>query len=305
MSDFVVLFSSFVFKESHMTNRKIVFSALLMALVLGGPVLGQDLDGTLKKIKTSGTFTIGYRDSAPPFSFPGPDKRPVGYSIDVCMQVASAIQKQLGMADLKLNWVPVTAENRIDMVAQGKVDIECGTTTMTLSRQERVDFSLMTFIDGAGLLTTAGTNWRGVADLTDKRIAVIPGTTTEKALNDFLKKEFISVKVVPVKDHLEGVGAIEKGLADAFASDRGTLIGIAVTSKDPTRFALANVVFSFEPYGLMMRRNDAAFRLAVNRALAGLYRSGGFVPIYERWFGGFGKPSEAIQAMYLLNGLPE
>jgi len=288
-----------------MTNIKAVLLAALTALALGGPVLGQDLDGTLKKIKTSGTFTIGYRDSAPPFSFPGPDKRPVGYSIDVCMQVASAIQKQLGMADLKLNWVPVTAENRIDMVAQGKVDIECGTTTMTLSRQERVDFSLMTFIDGAGLLTTAGTNWRGVADLTDKRIAVIPGTTTEKALNDFLKKEFISVKVVPVKDHLEGVGAIEKGLADAFASDRGTLIGIAVTSKDPTRFALANVVFSFEPYGLMMRRNDAAFRLAVNRALAGLYRSGGFVPIYERWFGGFGKPSEAIQAMYLLNGLPE
>ena len=288
-----------------MTNIKIVFTALLMALVLGGPVLGQDLDGTLKKIKTSGTFTIGYRDSAPPFSFPGPDKRPVGYSIDVCMQVAGAIQKQLGMADLKLNWVPVTAENRIDMVAQGKVDIECGTTTMTLSRQERVDFSLMSFIDGAGLLTTAGTNWRGVADLTDKRIAVIPGTTTEKALNDFLKKEFISVKVVPVKDHLEGVAAIEKGLADAFASDRGTLIGIAVTSKDPTRFALANVVFSYEPYGLMMRRNDAAFRLAVNRALAGLYRSGGFVPIYDRWFGGFGKPSEAIQAMYLLNGLPE
>ena len=206
-----------------MTNMKIVFGALLTALLLGGPVLGQDLDGTLKKIKTSGTFTIGYREAAPPFSFPGPDKRPVGYSIDICMHVASAIQKQLGMADLKLNWVPVTAENRIDMVAQGKVDIECGTTTITLSRQERVDFSLMTFIDGAGLLTTAGANWRGIADLTDKRIAVIPSTTTEKALTDFLKKEFITVKVVPVKDHLEGLAAIEKGLADAFASDRGTL----------------------------------------------------------------------------------
>jgi ABC-type amino acid transport substrate-binding protein len=284
---------------------KIVFGALLTTLLLGGPVLGQDLDGTLKKIKTSGTFTIGYREAAPPFSFPGPDKRPVGYSIDLCMHVASAIQKQLGMDNLKLNWVPVTAENRIDMVAQGKVDIECGTTTMTLSRQERVDFSLMTFIDGAGLLATAGTNWRGVSDLTDKRIAVIPSTTTEKALNDFLKKEFISVKVIPVKDHLEGLAAVEKGLADAFASDRGTLIGIAITSKDPKRFALANVVFSYEPYGLMVRRNDAAFRLAVNRALAELYRSGGFVPIYERWFGAFGKPSDAIQAMYLLNGLPE
>jgi len=288
-----------------MTNIKAMVLVLLTTLVFAGPAFGQDLDGTLKKIKTSGTFTIGYREAAPPFSFPGPDKRPVGYSIDICMHVAGEIQKQLGIDNLKLNWVPLTAENRIDMVAQGKVDIECGTTTMTLSRQERVDFSLMTFIDGAGLLTTAGVNWRGAADLADKRIAVIPGTTTEKALSDVLKKEFITVQTIKVKDHLEGIAAVEKGSADAFASDRGTLAGIALTSKDPGRFALANVVFSYEPYGLMMRRNDAAFRLAVNRALAGLYRTGGIVPIYERWFGAFGKPSEAIQAMYLINGLPE
>jgi ABC-type amino acid transport substrate-binding protein len=288
-----------------MTNIKLALLALLTALVLTGAAPAQDLDGTLKKIKTSGTFTIGYRDAAPPFSFPGPDKRPVGYSIDICMHVAGAIQKQLGIDNLKLNWVPLTAENRIDMVAQGKVDIECGTTTMSLSRQEKVDFSLMTFIDGAGLLTAAGVNWRGAGDLADKRIAVIPGTTTEKALSDVLKKEFITVQIIKVKDHLEGLAAVEKGSADAFASDRGTLAGIALTSKDPGRFALANVVFSYEPYGLMMRRNDAAFRLAVNRAVAGLYRSGGIVPIYERWFGAFGKPSEGIQAMYLLNGLPE
>jgi glutamate/aspartate transport system substrate-binding protein len=287
-----------------MTTMKRVFGVLL-ALVLAAPVFGQDLDGTLKKIKTSGTFTIGYREAAPPFSFPGPDKRPVGYSIEICMHVASVIQKQLRMDNLKLNWVPVTAENRIDMVAQGKVDIECGTTTITLSRQERVDFSLMTFIDGAGLLTAAGVNWRGAADLADKRIAVIPGTTTEKALADVLKKEFITVQIVKVKDHLEGLAAVEKGQADAFAGDRGTLAGIAITSKDPGRFALANVVFSYEPYGLMMKRNDPAFRLAVNRALAELYRSGGFIPIYDRWFGVFGKPPEAIMVMYLLNGLPE
>jgi ABC-type amino acid transport substrate-binding protein len=283
----------------------VVLSALLAALFMAAPGFGQDLDGTLKKIKSSGTFTIGYREAAPPFSFPGPDKRPVGYSVDLCMHVAGAIQKQLGMDNLKLAWVPVTAENRIQMVAQGKVDIECGTTTITLSRQEQVDFSLMTFIDGAGLLTAAGVNWRGAADLADKRIAVIPGTTTEKALAEVLKKEFITVQTIKVKDHLEGLAAVEKGSADAFASDRGTLAGIAITSKDPKRFALASVVFSYEPYGLMVRRNDAAFRLAVNRALAGLYRSGGFIPIYERWFGVFGKPSEAILAMYMLNGLPE
>ena len=287
-----------------MKNKQIALGVLLAAWVVGGVAFGQELDGTLKKIKASSTFTLGYLESAPPFSFPGPDRRPVGYSIDLCTHVASAIQKQLGV-DLKLNWVPVTTENRIDMVASGKVDIDCSTTTATLSRQEKVDFSLMTFADGGGLLTKSDLKLGAVADLADKRIAVIPGTTTETALQKFLKEEFVSVKYVPVKNHLEGLAAIEKGLAEAFASDRGILIGLAVTSKDPTRFALPNILFSYEPYGFMLRRNDAAFRLAVNRSLAGLYRSGVIAPIYERWFGAFGKPSPAIQAMYMLNGLPE
>lgn len=284
------------------TNR--VKSVFFAALLIATPAIGQELDGTLKKIKTTGTFTLGYREAAPPFSFPGPDRRPVGYSIDLCTQIASDVQKHLG-TNLKLNWVPVTAENRIDMVAQSKVDIECGTTTASLSRQERVDFSLMTFVDGGGVLTRSDTKFESVTDFADKRIAVIPGTTTETALTKFFKESFVIIKQVPVKDLLEGLGAVEKGSADAFASDRGILIGLAVTSKDPTRFSMPNLLFSYEPYGFMMRRNDAAFRLAVNRSLAALYRSGGIVPIYERWFGAFGKPSPAIQAMYLLNGLPE
>ena len=288
-----------------MTNTKVVLGAFLAALVLAGPAQGQELDGTLKKIKSSGTLTMGYRESVPPFSFQGPDKEPVGYSIDLCKYVAAGIQKQLGMDSLKVTWLPVTAENRIDMVAQGKIDIECGTTTASLSRQERVDFSLMTFVDGGSLLATSAANLQTLADLVGKRIAVIPGTTTEKALADFLKKKSLTVETVLVKDHAEGIAALEGGRAQAFASDRGILIGLAVTSKDPGRFFLANLLFSYEPYGLMIRRNDAAFRLVVNRALAQLYRSGGIVPIYDRWFGGIGKPSEALEAMYLLNGLPE
>jgi glutamate/aspartate transport system substrate-binding protein len=286
------------------TKMKIIFGVLLAALALARSSIGQELDGTLKKIKDSSTFTLGYLTSAPPFSFPGPDKRPVGYSIDLCTQVASKIQQQLGI-NLKLNWVPVTPENRLEMVASGKVDIDCGTTTASLSRQERVDFSLMTFVDGGGLLTKSDFNLRAIADLADKRIAVIPGTTTETALGKFLKEEFVTVQIVRVKNHVEGLAAVEKGLAEAFASDRGILIGLAVTSKEPSNFALPNILFSYEPYGFMVRRNDAAFRLAVNRALAALYRSGDIVPIYERWFGAFGKPSQAIQSMYLLNGLPE
>ena len=287
-----------------MAKVKIVVGVLTTSLLLVGVAVGQQLDGTLKKIKDSNTFTLGYLTSAPPFSFPGPDKRPVGYSIDLCTQIASSLQKQLG-ANLKLNWVPVTTENRLDMVASGKVDIECGTSTTSLARQERVDFSLMTFVDGGGLLTKKDLVLRSVADLTDKKIAVIPGTTTEPALAKALKEEFISVQTVPVKNHVEGLAAIEKGTADAFASDRGILIGLVVTSKDPSLFALPPVLFSYEPYGFMVRRNDAAFRLAVNRALAQLYRSGDVAAIYDRWFGAFGRPSQAIQAMYLLNGLPE
>jgi ABC-type amino acid transport substrate-binding protein len=271
-------------KEIYMKNTKAVLYAFLVLLVVTNAAPAQELDGTLKKIKDSGTLTLGYLESAPPFSFPGPDKRPVGYSIDLCMHVASAIQKQLG-TNLKLAWEPVTTSNRIDMVTQGKVDIECGTTTASLARQERVDFSLMTFVDGGSLLTFGDVKFASVADLTGKRIAVIPGTTTESALSKFLKEEFVTVELVPVKDHVEGRAAIEKGAVDAFG--------------------LANLLFSYEPYGFMLRRNDAAFRLAVNRALAELYRSRGIAPIYDRWFGGFGKPTQAIQAMYLLNGLPE
>jgi ABC-type amino acid transport substrate-binding protein len=279
--------------------------SVVMMMVHVVPALGQDLDGTLKKIKTSGTLTIGYRESSPPFSFLGTDKRPIGYSIDLCMAVASAIQKQLAMSDLKLAWVPVTPDSRIAAVAQGKVDIECGSTTASLSRQTQVDFSLMTFVDGGTLLTLASSGFKGLGDLAGKRIAVAPGTTTERSLGEFLKSEFISATTVPVKDHAEGLAALQDGRAEAYASDRGILMGLALTSGDPKRFAIGSTAFSYEPYAFMVRRNDSAFRLAVNRALAEVYRSGKIAPLYERWFGAFGAPSVALQMMYRLNGLPE
>jgi ABC-type amino acid transport substrate-binding protein len=279
--------------------------ALLALAVTAGLAPAQDLDGTLKKIKTSGTLSLGYRESSPPFSFIGTDRRPLGYSIDLCMHVAGAIQKTLGMTDLKLSWVPVAPDTRIDAVARGTVDLECGSTTASLSRQEKVDFSLMTFVDGGSLLTLAGETLRSLEDLRDRRIGVVPGTTTEKALAEFLAKEFVKVRMVNVRDHGEGLAALEARTIDAYASDRGILIGLAITSGDPKRFGLANALFSYEPYGLMLRRNDAAFRLVVNRALADLYRSGRIGPIYDRWFGAFGRPSAALQSMYLLNGLPE
>jgi ABC-type amino acid transport substrate-binding protein len=291
--------------KSRFNLERIAFALFAIMLLYGVvPAEAQQLDGALKTIKSTSTLNLGYLESAPPFSFAGPDKKPAGYSIDLCARIASAIQKQLDV-NLKLNWVVVTPENRISMVESGKIDIECGTSTTSLSRFERVDLSHMTFVDGGSLLIRIDSTFKTVSDLAGKRVAVIPGTTTQSALSKFLKEEFVSITEVPVKDHIEGRTALEKGTVDAYASDSGILIGLAVTAPNPKLFGLAEGRFSYEPYGFMVRRNDPAFRLAVNRALATLYRSGDILPIYDRWFGSFGKPGDAIVAMYMLNGLPD
>jgi ABC-type amino acid transport substrate-binding protein len=284
-------------------KRPLILATL--TLLLASPALGQDLQGTLKKISDAKTINIGYRETAVPFSFVGTDKQPAGFTVDLCRRVAGGIQQQLKLADLKVNWVQVTSENRLQMVANGTVDIECGTTTQTLSRSEQVDFSLMTFVDGGAFLVRSDSKLSTIADLAGKKVAVIPTTTTATALNDALQRSFTTVQIVPVKDHADGLAALERGAADAYASDRTILIGLAVTSKDPTKLALGDQGFSYEPYALVVRRNDSAFRLAVNRVLANIYRGPQIVEIYNRWFGGFGRPSTLLQIMFLLNAIPE
>jgi ABC-type amino acid transport substrate-binding protein len=274
-------------------------------ICLASPVFGQQHQNTLDKIKKAKSITMGYRESSFPFSFVGDDKKPTGYSVELCHRVTAAIQQKLGLSELPIKWVAVTPENRIASVANGSIDLECGSTTNTLGRQEQVDFSLMTFVDGGSLLVHGNANVSRLSDLAGKRIAVVPGTTTEKVMTEALRKANISVQMIKVKEHADGIAAIDKGTADAYASDRVILIGLAMTSKDPTKLALSDQYFSYEPYGLMLRRGDADFRLAVNRALARLYRSGEIIPIYERWFGSFERTSNLLQAMYLLQSLPE
>jgi len=284
--------------------RRSLITALL-TVFLASPALGQDLQGTLKKISDSKTISLGYRETAVPFSFVGADKQPAGFVVDLCRRVAGGIQQQLKLADIKMNWVLVTSENRIQTVANGTVDLECGTTTQTLRRSEQVDFSLMTFVDGGSFLVKADSKLNSLADLASKKVAVIPSTTTATSLNDALQKSFTTVQIVPVKDHADGLAALESGRADAYASDRTILIGLAVTSKEPSKLALSDQGFSYEPYGLVLRRNDSAFRLSVNRVLANIYRGAQIVEIYNKWFGAFGRPSPLLQIMFLLNAIPE
>ena len=282
---------------------RILVLAGALALVLPVPAPAQELQGTLKKIKDSGTIAIGYREQSVPFSFRGNDGKPAGYSIDLCSRIVTGIQQQLKLPKLDVKWVPVTPENRIASVVNGTVDLECGSTTNSLSRQEQVDFSHMTFVDGGSLLIKAD-RVAAMQDLGGKKIAVIPGTTTEPAVRAALQKSFLTAQIIPVKDHREGLAAVENGTADAYASDRVILIGLVVTAKEG-QFAIGEQYLSYEPYGFMLRRGDSPFRLAVNRVLSSLYRSREVMQIYGRWFGKLGEPGNLLIAMYALHALPE
>ena len=286
-----------------MSARGRFLAGIALALLLPGVAPAQELTGTLKKIKDSGTIAIGYREQSVPFSFRGNDGKPAGYSIDLCQRIVTGVQQQLKLSKLDVKWVAVTPETRIPSVVNGTIDLECGSTTNTLSRQEQVDFSHMTFVDGGSLLIKAD-KVAAMQDLGGKKIAVIPGTTTETAVRAVLQKAFVTAQIVPVKDHREGLAAVESGSADAYASDRVILIGLVVTAKEG-QFAIGEQYLSYEPYGLMLRRGDAPFRLAVNRVLSSLYRSREVTQIYARWFGKLGEPGNLLIAMYALHALPE
>jgi glutamate/aspartate transport system substrate-binding protein len=277
----------------------------LALLVLLGAACATPAPDTLRKIRETGSVTLGYRDSSRPFSFLGDRGEPVGYTIDLCARVVAQVQTATGRPDLKVKWVRVTPEDRVAAVAEGRVDLECGSTTASLSRQEQVDFSYPTFVDGGSLLVAVDAGVRAPADLAGKRIAVIPKTTTEGALAAWLARQGVQAEIVPVREHAEGFAAVAEGRVVAYASDRTILIGLGLVYRGPRRLVVMDDFLSYEPYGLMLRRNDPAFRLAVNRALAQVYRSGEIVPIYNRWFGGWGPPSRLLGAMYLLNSVPE
>jgi len=259
---------------------------------------------TLAKIKESGTIVFGYRTASPPFSFVDQSGEAVGYSIDLCKRIAAAVKDELSLNGIKIDYVPVTAENRFSMVRQGKVDIVCGSTTNTLKRRERVAFTLLTFITGAEMLVRTGSGIDKLKDLKGKKVGVVKGTTTETGLTKALKQQFINAQVVIVKDHYDGLMALEDSKIDAYTSDRIILIGLAREARDPTKLMLMNRFYSVEPYALVVRRDDPDFRLIADRTLASLYRSGRIVEIYRRWLGKIGRPTDLVKALYILQGIP-
>ena len=278
--------------------------AWLVSGALASVAFGAQAD-TLDQIKKSGEIRLGYRVDAPPMASNDANGQAVGYSVDLCRRIATAVKEELKLASLKVTMVPLTSQDRIDAIVNNKADIECGATTITLSRRKQVDFTAMTFVTGGSLLSLAHSGIDSVAKVAGKSVAVVGGTTTEGALKEFLSKSLIDAKVVVVPNREEGMKQLDSKQVDAYAGDQIVQIGLIMRAADKSAYTLTRDLFSYEPYGFMVRRNDAGFRLVADRALAQIYRDG-IERLYMLWFGTAGiRPSGVLTAVYTLGALPE
>lgn len=278
--------------------------ALLTLLAVPWLAQAQAVEGVLKKIRDSKTVSIAYRADARPFAYER-DGQPAGYSVDLCQRVVASLEQQLGVQPLAVKWVPATSQNRLDLVQQGQADMECGSTTATLSRMEKVDFSSAIFVDTTGLLVRRSAGAKDFVDLNNRKIAVVGGTTNEQALKRAMARDVVNATVVAVRSRDEAIAALEAGSVDAFASDKLLLLGTADKVKDPSQYAILKDDLSFEPYAIVLPRNDSSFRLAVNRGLAQVYRSGAIEPIFKRAFGPNAVPPPGLVVMYGLGAFAD
>lgn len=280
-----------------------MYKQLIGVVLATTVVLSSASAGTLDRVRDSGAFKIGYRTDAPPYAYKNQLGEAAGYSVDLCRNVAVAVKEFLGLKDISIEYVPVTAENRFKAVQDGRIDILCGATTATLARRKLVDFSLGTFIDGASVMLMAD-GPGGFTELTGKSVGVRGGTTTEDGLRSTLKKMSVDAKVVPVKSHDDGLVKLQKGEVSAYFADRAILLYLMAGSDDPQALRVGKDYFSFEPYALAMQRGDDEFRLLVDTTLSRIYRTGAIVAIFRNSFGN-AEPSQVLQSLYLINGLPE
>jgi ABC-type amino acid transport substrate-binding protein len=266
--------------------------------------LGSADAATLDTVRQDKALRIAFREDAPPFSFTDDAGLPAGFTIDLCRSVAKHIGEQLSISDLKIDYVLVTAENRFEAIENGKADLLCEPTSETLSRRERVDFSIPTFVDGASLLVS-GDGPGDFSALSGKKIGVLAGTTTEQSLRDTLARANIAAEIAPAKTHQEGLAMLDKGEIVAYFADRALLSYLASKSSDASKLRLADNYFSLEPYALALPHGDEDFRLAVDRALSHIYRSGEIAIVFAHTFGNAMQPSDTLKTLYTVSALPD
>jgi glutamate/aspartate transport system substrate-binding protein len=258
-------------------------AVLISTGVLAGTAQAQET-GTLKKIKDSGSITLGVRDTSVPFSYLDDKQTYQGYSIDLCMKAVSAIQKQLGMKTLEVKLNPVTSATRIPLMANGTIDLECGSTTNNLERQNQVAFAPTTFVTANRLLSKKSSGINSLADMKGKTLVSTSGTSNLKQVTTLNAERNLGMNIMTAKDHAEGFLMVETGRAAAFAMDDILLAGLQAGAKSPGDYTITKEALSVEPYGIMMRKDDPAFKKAVDKAIEDVFKSGEINKLYTKWF---------------------
>jgi glutamate/aspartate transport system substrate-binding protein len=255
-----------------------------LAALSAAPTLAQELTGTLKKIKDTGTITLGHRESSVPFSYYDDKQQVVGYAMDLCYRIVDAVKAELKLAKLDAKLNPVTSATRIPLMANGTVDLECGSTTNNVERQKQVWFTITHFVTANRFVSKKSANLKTVDDLRGKNVASTSGTTNIKQITEIGAQKGLGLNILAAKDHAEAFLMVETGRAAAFVMDDILLYSLVAGSKAPQDYVISADALSVEPYGIMLRRDDAAFKKVVDQAMIATYRSGAITPIYEKWF---------------------
>jgi glutamate/aspartate transport system substrate-binding protein len=254
----------------------------LLAVCIAATASAQD--GTLKKIKDTGAITVGHRDASIPFSYYDDQQKPVGYAVDLCMRIVDAVKKELKMPDLKVNFQLVTSANRIPLMANGTIDLECGSTTNNLERQKQVWFTITHFVTANRWVAKKSSNAKTLNDLKGKTIVSTAGTTNIKQITEINTAQNLGMNIISANGHPEAFQMVETGRAVAFVMDDILLYSLAAQSRNPADYEISAEALSVEPYGIMLRKDDVAFKKVVDAAMADTYKSGAINGIYDKWF---------------------
>jgi len=261
-------------------NLKAAVAALACALV-AAPALAQS---TVDKIKQTGAITIGHRDASIPFSYYDDQQKVVGYSMDICNRIVDDVKKELNMPNLKVNYQLVTSANRIPLMANGTIDLECGSTTNNLDRQKQVSFTNTHFVTANRWVAKKSSNLKSLNDLKGKTIVSTAGTTNIKQITELNAAQNLGLNIISANGHPEAFQMVETGRAVAFVMDDILLYSLAAQSRTPADYEISPVALSVEPYGIMLRKDDPAFQKIVDASTANTYKSGAINAIYDKWF---------------------
>ena len=249
-----------------------------------GPAGAQELTGTLAKVKSTGAITLGYRESSIPFSYYDNNQKVIGYAMDLCYRIVDAVKSDLKMDKLDVKLNPVTSATRIPLVANGTVDLECGSTTNDFTRQKQVAFTITHFVTANTFVAKKSSNLKTVDDLKGKTIVSTSGTTNIKEITEINAQRHLGLNILAANDHAEAFLMVQTGRAAAFVMDDILLYSLVATSKSPGDYAISSEALSVQPYGIMLRRDDPAFKKVVDAEMTATFKSGAINAIYDKWF---------------------